>query len=62
MQNRILISILQVVQTDLAELATLVRNTCRTPGALEHPATFDLLTTPTALQSRALALVEQIKV
>ncbi len=25
---------------------TLVRNTGRTPGALEHPATFDILTTP----------------
>src|SRR5665213_2462891 len=50
------------LRTLLAELATLVRNTCRTPGALEHPATFDILTTPTDLQRRAFALVEQIAV
>ena len=36
----------QSLRTLIAELATLVRNTCRTPGALEHPATFDILTTP----------------
>jgi hypothetical protein len=39
-----------------------VRNTCRTPGTLEHPATFDILTTPTALQRRAFELLDQIKV
>lgn len=50
------------LRTLIAELATLVRNTCRTPGALEHPATFDLVTTPTALQRRAFALVDQIAV
>ena len=47
------------LRTLIAELATLVRNTCRTPAA-EHPATFDLLTTPTALQRRAFELIEQI--
>ena len=45
------------VRTLFAELATLVRNTCRAP---EHPATFDILTTPTPLQRRAFELVEQI--
>jgi hypothetical protein len=50
------------LRTLIAELATLVRNTCRTPGDLEHPATFDLLTTPTDLQRRAFALVDQITV
>jgi hypothetical protein len=45
-----------------AELATLVRNTCRTPGDLEHPATFDILTTPTPLQRRAFELTDQIHV
>ncbi len=45
------------VRTLLAELATLVRNTCRAP---EHPATFDILTTPTPLQRRTFELVEQI--
>jgi hypothetical protein len=46
----------------LAELATLVRNTCRTPGALEHPATFDILTTPTTLQRRAFELLDLLTV
>jgi hypothetical protein len=50
------------LRTLIAELATLVRNTCRTPGDLEHPTTFDILTTPTTLQRRAFALVEQITV
>jgi hypothetical protein len=39
----------------LAELATLVRNTRGTLGALEHPATFDRLTAPSPLQRRAFA-------
>jgi hypothetical protein len=39
-----------------------VRNTCRIPGDLEHPATFDLLTTPTDLQRRAFGLIDQITV
>ena len=50
------------LRTLIAELATLVRNTCRTPAALAHPATFELLTTPTDLQRRAFALVDQITV
>jgi hypothetical protein len=39
-----------------------VRNTCRTPGAADHPATFDILTTPTPLQRRAFELTDQIAV
>ena len=39
-----------------------MRNTCRTPGDLEHPATLDLLTTPTTVQRRAFELIEQITV
>jgi hypothetical protein len=50
------------LRTLIAELATLVRNTCRTPGDLEHPATFDSLTTPTDLQRRAFGLIDQITV
>jgi hypothetical protein len=50
------------LRTLIAELATLVRNTCRTPGDLEHPATFDILTTPTVLQRRAFELIDQIPV
>ena len=50
------------LRTLIAELATLVRNTCRTPGDLEHPATFDILTTPTPLQRRAFELIDRIHV
>jgi transposase len=46
--------------TLLAELSTLVRNTCRT--LLEHGPTFELLTTATPLQRRALELVDRISV
>ena len=45
------------LRTLFAELATLVRNTCRTT---DHPATFDILTTPTELQRRAFDLLDQI--
>jgi transposase len=47
--------------TLLGELATIVRNTCRTPGAGPDAPTFDLITTPSASQRRALALIEQIR-
>jgi len=50
------------LRTLIAELATLVRNTCRTPGVLGHPATFDILTTPTTLQRRAVELLDNIAV
>ncbi|MGE3600079.1 MAG: transposase [Dehalococcoidia bacterium] len=47
------------LRTLLEELATLVRNTCRTPGAVEYPTTFDLHTTPTATQRAAFDLINQ---
>ncbi len=47
--------------TLLAELATIVRNTCRTPSAGADAPTFDLVTTPSAQQQRALALIDQIR-
>jgi hypothetical protein len=50
------------LHTLLAELATLVRNTCRAPAALEYPTTFEILTTPSAMQRRALELLDQITV
>jgi hypothetical protein len=50
------------LRTLIAELATLVRNTCRTLGAAAHPATFDILTTPTDLQRRAFDLIGKITV
>ena len=47
--------------TLMAELATVVRNTCRTPSAGPEAPTFEVLTTPNALQRRALELIEQIR-
>ncbi len=47
--------------TLLAELATIVRNTCRTPGARPDAQTFELVTTPNAKQKRALELIQQIR-
>jgi len=47
--------------TLMAEMATLVRNTCRTPSAGADAPTFEVLTTPTAHQQRALALIQAIQ-
>ena len=46
--------------TLLAEMATRVRNTCRTPHAGSEAPTFEVLTTPNAKQQRAFALIQQI--
>jgi len=46
--------------TLMSELATIVRNTCRTPGAGDEAPTFQVLTTPSAAQARALDLVRAI--
>lgn len=48
--------------TLMAELATVVRNTCRTPRAGPDAPTFDVLTTSIAQQRRARELIEQIRV
>lgn len=48
--------------TLLAELATIVRNTCRTPHAGPGAPTFEVLTTPNVKQQRALDLIQQIRV
>jgi DDE family transposase len=48
------------LRTLIAELASLVRNTCRTPGAPDQPQTFDILTTQTPLQRRAFELLQTI--
>ena len=48
--------------TLMAELATIVRNTCRTPTAQPAAPTFDLTTTPSPKQRHALELIEQIRV
>jgi hypothetical protein len=47
--------------TLMAELGSIVRNTCRTPGAGPDTPTFELLTTPSAKQKRALELIDQIR-
>jgi hypothetical protein len=47
--------------TLLAELSTLARNTCRTPGAGADVPTFDVLTTANPKQQRALELIQQIQ-
>jgi transposase len=47
--------------TLLAELATIVRNTCRTPSAGNDAPTFDVTTTSNLKQKRALELLQQIQ-
>ncbi|MEO8280982.1 MAG: IS1634 family transposase, partial [Ideonella sp.] len=47
--------------TLMAEMATIVRNTCRTPSAHANAPTFELLTTASANQPRALALIQAIQ-
>ena len=47
--------------TLMAELATIVRNTCRTPSTGPNAPTFDILTTPNPKQRRALDLLQQIQ-
>ncbi len=47
--------------TLMTEMATIVRNTCRTPSADPDAPTFELLTTATAHQQRALALIRAIR-
>ena len=48
--------------TLLAELATIVRNTCRTPQAADNAPAFDVVTSPNSKQKRAIELLQQIKV
>jgi hypothetical protein len=48
------------LRTLLDELSTIVRNTCRTPGADSNAATFQLVTTPNTKQKRALELLNTI--
>jgi transposase len=48
--------------TLMAELATIVRNTCRTPANGPDAPTFDIVTTANPKQRHALALIQQIQV
>ena len=47
--------------TLLAELATIVRNTCHTPHAGPDAPSFEVLTTPNPKQRRAFELLQQIR-
>jgi len=47
--------------TLMADLATIVRNTCRTPSAGANAPTFELVTTLSTKQRQALDLIHQIK-
>ena len=47
--------------TLLADLAGIVRNTCRTPQATPDAPTFQLITKPTVKQHQALELLQQIR-
>ena len=46
--------------TLMTELATIVRNTCRTPNASPDAPTFEVITTASPKQQRAMALVQAI--
>ena len=46
--------------TLMQDLHTIVRNTCRTTTGARDAPTFDLTTTPTPKQKRALALIDTI--
>ena len=47
--------------TLLADLATIVRNVCRTPQAGPDAPTFEVVTTPNAMQRKAFELLQQIR-
>ena len=47
--------------TLMAELGSIVRNTCRTPAAGPQAPTFDVVTTPNPTQRHALDLIKQIR-
>jgi hypothetical protein len=47
-------------RTLLDELSSIVRNTCRTPGAHTNAPTFQIVTTPNPKQKRALNLLQTI--
>jgi transposase len=47
--------------TLMAELATIVRNTCRTPSSGADAPTFEVVTTPNVKQRQALELIQHIR-
>ncbi len=55
-------SVVHSFRTLLDELTTVVRNTCRAPGADGAAATFEMITRPSPTQARAAALLQTIAV
>jgi hypothetical protein len=45
----------------MADLGSIVRNTCRTPASGHDALPFDVTTTPNPKQARALELIKAIK-
>ena len=45
----------------MQDLSSITRNTCRTPNGAQDAPTFQVTTTPTAKQKRAIELIDQIK-
>ena len=45
----------------MAELSTIVRNACRTPGGPDNAPAFEITTTPNPKLRRALDLINLIK-
>ena len=43
------------------DLSCITRNTCRTPKGAQDAPTFQITTTPTAKQKRAIELIDQVK-
>ena len=54
-------SLVHSFQTLMAQLQTIVRNTCCTPKGAGDVPTFEISTTPSDKQKRALELIAQIK-
>jgi hypothetical protein len=48
-------------QSLMQDLSSITRNTCRTPNGVKDAPTFQISTTPTTEQKRAIELIDQIK-
>ena len=47
--------------TLMADLSTMVQNTCKAPGSDQDATTFEVTTNPTQKQQRAMELIKAIK-
>ena len=48
-------------QSLMQDLSSITRNTCRAPNGVKDAPTFQISTTPTTKQKRAIELIDQIK-